>query len=308
MVKKGMMNMATKFSKVFKEALEKITYRHWIMLAGAASILLGVLVFFSLSGRDAVKETESVNMVHVVVAKQDIAPYAGQSTQGKSVAATKSGQEDAAAADRKDTDAGLDEASTSWVSFNNSPWESGVMDKWLDAAADAFHSNSNCDYSPELDSPVKAVKDTLGIIDESAPWKRKQEWYAKIVYSEHDVRASFHNPKNNVKSYDREHGTPTLNPSNDEWLNLATYNSIEFGPFDFKFYSPDDLRLRFGDYGNIVDSEGKEAVPRWGAYLADPYYRFRPVSEQNEYVRKCISDYKFAKKAFLRICMLYLRV
>ena len=36
MVKKGMMNMATKFSKVFKEALEKITYRHWIMLAGAA--------------------------------------------------------------------------------------------------------------------------------------------------------------------------------------------------------------------------------------------------------------------------------
>ena len=74
MVKKGMMNMATKFSKVFKEALEKITYRHWIMLAGAASILLGVLVFFSLSGREAVKETESVNMVHVVVAKQDIAP------------------------------------------------------------------------------------------------------------------------------------------------------------------------------------------------------------------------------------------
>ena len=74
MVKKGMMNMATKFSKVFKEALEKITYRHWIMLAGAAIILLGVLVFFSLSGREAVKETESVNMVHVVVAKQDIAP------------------------------------------------------------------------------------------------------------------------------------------------------------------------------------------------------------------------------------------
>ena len=66
--------MATKFSKVFKEALEKITYRHWIMLAGAASILLGVLVFFSLSGRETAKEAEPVNMVHVVVAKQDIAP------------------------------------------------------------------------------------------------------------------------------------------------------------------------------------------------------------------------------------------
>lgn len=74
MVKKRMMNMATKFSKVFKEALEKITYRHWIMLAGAASILLGVLVFFSLSGRENAKEAEPVNMVHVVVAKQDIAP------------------------------------------------------------------------------------------------------------------------------------------------------------------------------------------------------------------------------------------
>lgn len=66
--------MATKFSKFFKEALEKITYRHWIMLAGAASILLGVLVFFSLSGRETAKEAEPVNMVHVVVAKQDIAP------------------------------------------------------------------------------------------------------------------------------------------------------------------------------------------------------------------------------------------
>ncbi|MGM9581112.1 MAG: Flp pilus assembly protein CpaB [Anaerovibrio sp.] len=66
--------MATKFSKVFKEALEKITYRHWIMLAGAASVLLGVLVFFSLSGREAAREAEPVNMVHVVVAKQDIAP------------------------------------------------------------------------------------------------------------------------------------------------------------------------------------------------------------------------------------------
>lgn len=47
MVKKRVMNMATKFSKVFKEALEKITYRHWIMLAGAASIFGGIGVFLS---------------------------------------------------------------------------------------------------------------------------------------------------------------------------------------------------------------------------------------------------------------------
>ncbi len=66
--------MLPKLSKGLRELSEKITYRHWLMIAGAASILLGVLVFFSLGGSEKAKEAEPVNMVHVVVAKQDIAP------------------------------------------------------------------------------------------------------------------------------------------------------------------------------------------------------------------------------------------
>lgn len=67
--------MLPKVSKRLRELVEKITYRHWVMLAGAASILLGVLVFVSLNSNKPEQErVVPVNNVHVVVAKQDIAP------------------------------------------------------------------------------------------------------------------------------------------------------------------------------------------------------------------------------------------
>lgn len=67
--------MLPKLSKSLRELSEKITYRHWVMLAGAASLLLGLLVFVTLNNNEQKQEkTVPVDTVHVVVAKQDIAP------------------------------------------------------------------------------------------------------------------------------------------------------------------------------------------------------------------------------------------
>lgn len=66
--------MKEKINRFFAELSEKITYRHWVLLAGAASLVLGLLVFAGLNGMGANEEVKPVNTIHVVVAKQDIAP------------------------------------------------------------------------------------------------------------------------------------------------------------------------------------------------------------------------------------------
>ena len=66
--------MKEKINRFFADLSEKITYRHWVLLAGAASLVLGLLVFAGLNGMGANEEVKSVNTIHVVVAKQDIAP------------------------------------------------------------------------------------------------------------------------------------------------------------------------------------------------------------------------------------------
>lgn len=51
----------------------KLTYRQWVGLALGVSCLLGILVYFSLSSVEtAAKETNQIELVKVVVAKQDI--------------------------------------------------------------------------------------------------------------------------------------------------------------------------------------------------------------------------------------------
>ena len=50
------------------------------------------------------------------------------------------------------------------------------------------------------------------------------------------------------------------------------------------------------------------APKRHGGYLADPYYRF--VEDDNvveEYIYNCTVDFEYAKNAFFRICLLYLK-
>ena len=67
--------MKEKWSNFIGQLSDKITYRHWVILAGIASLILGLLVFVGLNdtlGRD--KSVANVDAVHVVVAKQDIAP------------------------------------------------------------------------------------------------------------------------------------------------------------------------------------------------------------------------------------------
>lgn len=66
--------MKEKISRFFAGLSEKITYRHWVLLAGIASLVLGLLVFAGLNGMGANEEAKPLNTIHVVVAKQDIAP------------------------------------------------------------------------------------------------------------------------------------------------------------------------------------------------------------------------------------------
>ena len=66
--------MKEKINRFITDLSEKITYRHWVFLAGAASLILGLLVFAGLNGMGANEEVKPVDSIHVVVAKQDIAP------------------------------------------------------------------------------------------------------------------------------------------------------------------------------------------------------------------------------------------
>ena len=66
--------MKEKINRFLTDLSEKITYRHWGFLAGAASLILGLLVFAGLNGMGANEEVKPVDSIHVVVAKQDIAP------------------------------------------------------------------------------------------------------------------------------------------------------------------------------------------------------------------------------------------
>ena len=66
--------MKEKINRFLTDLSEKITYRHWVFLAGAASLILGLLVFASLNGMGANEKVKPVDSIHVVVAKQDIAP------------------------------------------------------------------------------------------------------------------------------------------------------------------------------------------------------------------------------------------
>lgn len=56
-----------------REFLDKITYRQWGVAAGVVSILLGLMVYFAMSGDDEkAAEKPQTNLVQVVAAKQDI--------------------------------------------------------------------------------------------------------------------------------------------------------------------------------------------------------------------------------------------
>lgn len=56
-----------------REFLDKITYRQWVVAAGVVSVLLGLMVYFAMSGDDEkAAEKPQTNLVQVVAAKQDI--------------------------------------------------------------------------------------------------------------------------------------------------------------------------------------------------------------------------------------------
>ena len=66
--------MKEKLARFFEKLSDKITYRHWIAVAAVLSVILGLVVFMGLSGSGGKEKAVPVDTVHVVVAKQDIAP------------------------------------------------------------------------------------------------------------------------------------------------------------------------------------------------------------------------------------------
>lgn len=66
--------MREKFNRVWTIFSERLTYRHWVVLAGLVSGILGLLVFAGLSTKENNDNYVPIDTVQVVVAKQDIAP------------------------------------------------------------------------------------------------------------------------------------------------------------------------------------------------------------------------------------------
>lgn len=236
--------------------------------------------------------------------------------------------------------------------IDDMPYNAGMMNKWLTAAADAICSNGNQPYSPSfsdltgragrvaqtavtgasagtaagatIGSVVPVVGTAVGagvgaavgsvagavygMMDNpeedhaGAAWKFKKNRHARVADGGMFKYIEF-SPSDDDKPYPGEKDTT--------YLQKVIYDAVEFGYFNFKFYSEDELYSRFGELGKLEKEDGTSCRGngRWGgAYLADPYYRFQPHEKQEEYVKKCTTDFSFAKKAFLRICILYLRV
>lgn len=61
------------FKEKIREFIDKITYRQWVAAAAVVSCLLGLMVYFAISGPEEKQaEAPKTNLVQVVAAKQDI--------------------------------------------------------------------------------------------------------------------------------------------------------------------------------------------------------------------------------------------
>ena len=66
--------MLQNISKIIKELSEKLSYTHWMILAGVISALLGLLVYLSISSSEPAEPAKDTSTIKVVVATQDIQP------------------------------------------------------------------------------------------------------------------------------------------------------------------------------------------------------------------------------------------
>lgn len=211
---------------------------------------------------------------------------------------------------------------------------SGDFKKWLDAAADAICSNQNIDFSPSLFSGAGggSSDSQTGTKDDESEMQTKQATGETQEKTDAEKEASQSvkeavssgvgwKHKNTIRARClRANGSPedveyaSVGAMTSDQIADIKGNAIRFGFFDFKYYTPEELKNRFGDYGKTgdeTDNEAPTAVPRAAycqQYLADPYYRYANEDVQQDYVWKCCTDYNFAKQAFLRICLMYLQV
>lgn len=293
----------------------------------------------------------AVKSMYLAFGEADNAPYARQGVDSqvddseldpvadKAYIERKKAENDEAwekshAGAEEDIESAEEELGSDSVPWAGSAIGDGMIDKWLDAAADSIRSNGNCDYSPELAGTMDAMGKTALNMAESAAmgategaaivgaatfgagtgfgavagaisgtyrgyksnegkaWRYKKAWYARIAMGTY-FKDSLYDPQYSSSEKEKE-----------EWIQQASEDAIIFGYFNMRFYTKDELLIRFGEFGKVSDG----TPSRFGLYLADPWYREQPEEVQREYVRKCITDYSFAKAAFFRICLLYLRV
>lgn len=198
--------------------------------------------------------------------------------------------------------------------------------KWLNAAADAICSNQNIDFSPSLFSGTagayseKDQKETQDTADPIDNLKKKSDSEKEASQTVKNVTGSGvgWKHKNTIRARCvRANGSPedveyaSVKSMTTDQIADIKGNAIRFGFFDIRYYTPEELKNRFGDYGLIDNTSETPAIPRapyCQQYLADPYYRYADEKAQQDYIWKCCTDFDFAKQAFLRICLMYLQV
>ena len=94
-----------------------------------------------------------------------------------------------------------------------------------------------------------------------------------------------------------------LGQAKDWMLDNIAERAVAFGPFRLKMYSAQELRDLFEDDDAVTDS----ATAQNGLYMLDPYYRYATIDAIKEYKRKVCSDKDFARVAFWRICLLWMK-
>lgn len=103
---------------------------------------------------------------------------------------------------------------------------------------------------------------------------------------------------------DTGYGAETVNTNDFLDSEDFDFNKIRsFGPYNMKLYTKSQLeRLLDVSIDDSVMPNNAQKI-----YLLDPYYRNADDSIKKEYIRNCCADFNFAKKAYFRIALLWIK-
>ncbi len=136
---------------------------------------------------------------------------------------------------------------------------------------------------------------------------------AKIIVATADARSSkieFNQSSKDSNDWRARFSIPDKPLTTEEEIDFKLKE--RFGVFGIKRYTEADI-LRVlpstdiddfkKEVGKLTEEERKE---RGAYYLLDPYYRFKSIKEQREYLTACMQNYNYAALAFTRIVLWYL--